>query len=120
MSIQIPGLTIQPIIENAVIHAIEPLEQGGTITFRIRDEGSNVMIEIEDEGSGISEEKISQIVEDRFSSQEGDGHSTGIGFGNVISRLRLFYGREDIMEIQSEVGKGTKVILKSLKVREAG
>ncbi|TCM86034.1 histidine kinase/DNA gyrase B/HSP90-like ATPase [Paenibacillus sp. BK033] len=118
--VQIPGLTIQPIIENAVIHAIEPLEEGGKITFRIRNEANDVIIEIEDEGSGMSEDTISQIMEDRFASQEGDGHSTGIGFGNVINRLKLYYGREDVLAIQSEVGKGTKVILKLPKEKEAG
>ena len=78
LDVQIPGLTLQPIVENAVIHAIEPKEDGGVIWFRIKDECERVMIEIEDDGPGMTEDKIKQILEDQLIQTEG--HSTGIGF----------------------------------------
>lgn len=112
---QLPGLTLQPIVENAVIHAVEPREDGGTIRFRIRDEGVRVMVEIEDDGPGMSEEKIRQILEEAPVASEG--HSTGIGFSNVVKRLRLFYGHEDVIDIKSVLDGGTKVILKIPKTR---
>ncbi|MFF2094544.1 sensor histidine kinase [Paenibacillus sp. NPDC058174] len=117
--VKIPGLTLQPIIENAVIHAVEPLEDGGTIRFRIVDGGDSVIVEIEDEGMGMRQERIAQILEERESDRQ-DGHSTGIGFSNVVRRLRLFYNREDVIAIESTEGRGTKVTLKLLKEREAG
>ncbi|WP_027093941.1 sensor histidine kinase [Cohnella thermotolerans] len=118
LAASIPGLTLQPIVENAVIHAVEPLEEGGTIRFRVRDEGERVVVDIEDDGTGMPEERIRAILEERAAAQQGGGHSTGIGFGNVVRRLRLFYGREDVIEIQSGEGTGTKVTLTLPKTRE--
>jgi sensor histidine kinase YesM len=115
LHVQIPGLTLQPIVENAVIHAIEPEEEGGAIWFRIIDGDERVLIEIEDDGPGMTELKIKQILEEHV--VESEGHSTGIGFSNVIKRLRLFYGIEDVMDIQSDGERGTKVILKIPKTR---
>ncbi len=115
LQLDIPGLTLQPIVENAVIHAIEPEVDGGNIWFRVIDEGERVRIEIEDDGMGMPKEKIKQILDEKFILNEG--HSTGIGFSNVVKRLRLFYGLDDVMTIDSIEGNGTKVILKIPKVR---
>ena len=114
LQVEIPGLTLQPIVENAVIHAIEPEVDGGNIWFRVIDEAELVRIEIEDDGMGMPAEKIKQILDEKFDLNEG--HSTGIGFSNVVKRMRLFYGIEDVMTIESIEGKGTKVILKIPKV----
>jgi sensor histidine kinase YesM len=115
LHIQIPGLTLQPIVENAVIHAIEPKEDGGSIWFRVLDGIDSVTIEIEDDGVGMSEDKVTQILEERL--VETEGHSTGIGFSNVVKRLRLFYSFEDVIHIDSTAGRGTKVVLKIPKTR---
>lgn len=109
LSMQIPALTLQPIIENAVIHAVEPKEEGGMITLRIYREGEQVWIEIEDNGMGMDEEKIEQILHEQPVQLEG--HSTGIGFSNVVKRLRLFFGYEEVISIISTKGNGTKVVL---------
>lgn len=115
LQLEIPGLTLQPIVENAVIHAIEPEEDGGNIWLRIIDGFELVTIEIEDDGRGMSAEKVKQILEEKLVQNEG--HSTGIGFSNVVKRMRLFYGREDVVTIESVEGRGTKVVLKIPKVR---
>lgn len=112
---QIPGLTLQPLIENAVIHAIEPEEDGGQIWFRIQEVGDEVWVEIEDDGCGIDVEKQRQLLAQEVVSKEG--HSTGIGFSNVLKRLHLFYGCENLVEIDSALGKGTKITLKLPKVK---
>ncbi|MBS4207081.1 histidine kinase [Bacillus sp. FJAT-50079] len=113
--IQIPRLTLQPIVENAVIHAIEPKEDGGTISFRVQDGGDHVRIEIEDDGPGMTEEKVKQILQVR--SKKAEGHFTGLGINNVEKRLRLFYNCNDVFDIESELGVGTKVILKISKAK---
>jgi sensor histidine kinase YesM len=115
LDLKIPALTLQPIIENAVIHAVEPKEDGGIISFRIKDKGTWVLIEIEDDGMGMPQEKIKRILEEH--PIEMEGHSTGIGFSNVVKRLRLFYGYDDVIDIESEIGLGTKVSLKIRKTR---
>ncbi|PPA69358.1 sensor histidine kinase [Jeotgalibacillus proteolyticus] len=104
----IPGLTLQPIVENAIIHAVEPSEHGGTIWFRLKNEPDRVIIEVEDDGPGISNEKIDELMAAREITSE---KSTGIGFKNVVQRLRLFNGSEQVVQIESERGKGTKIIL---------
>lgn len=113
LHVQIPALTLQPIIENAVIHAVEPKEDGGVIWFRIKDGPERVTIEIEDDGMGMTEDKIEQILQEKLVQTKG--HSTGIGFSNVVKRLRLFYGYEDVIDIESRIGHGTKVVLKIQK-----
>ncbi|MDX8360960.1 sensor histidine kinase [Cytobacillus sp. IB215316] len=115
LGLQIPRLTLQPIIENAVIHAIEPKEEGGIIWFRAINSTDEVTIEIEDDGPGMNEHKRKQILEGN--SIDTEGHSTGIGMSNVGKRLRLFYGYENIMDIESTLGIGTKVVLKIPKKR---
>jgi sensor histidine kinase YesM len=115
LEVQIPGLTLQPIIENAVIYAVEPREDGGIIWLRIKDGDNWVIIEVEDDGPGIQEHKIKQILDGEL--VQTDGASTGIGFSNVVKRLRLFYGMENLMEIQSQIGQGTKVVLRIPKTR---
>ncbi|MCS0788409.1 histidine kinase [Cytobacillus firmus] len=108
LNVDIPGLTLQPIIENAVNYAVEPREDGGIIWFRIQDGNDCVIIEVEDDGPGIEEFKIKQILQGQFIQK--DGNSTGIGFTNVVRRLRLFYGNEDVMNIESSAA-GTKVVM---------
>lgn len=115
LGIKIPGLTLQPLVENAVIYAVEPLEDGGTIWFRIRDDGDRVTVEVEDDGPGMTEEKIQEILLEKLDT-EGKP-STGIGLNNVMKRLRLFNGSDDVMKIESNVGIGTKVIIHLLKER---
>lgn len=117
LSVQMPGLTLQPIVENSVIHAIEPSESGGTITVTIAVAGDRVTVEIADDGPGMSEEKIRDILEER--QTEPEGHSTGIGFGNVVRRLRLFYGITDVIEIDSGENRGVRVLLKLPKTRRS-
>lgn len=115
VNIPIPALTLQPIIENAVIHAIEPKEDGGVIWFRVINEAERVTIEIEDDGMGMETDRIEKILKEQPIKSEG--HSTGIGFSNVVKRLRLFYGYEDVINIESSIGEGTKVVLKIQKKR---
>ncbi|MEN1966665.1 histidine kinase [Lentibacillus sp. N15] len=109
LDIQIPRLTLQPIVENAVIHAIEPVEDGGEIRIRVIDGDQKVTIEVEDHGPGMNEDKIKQILDENINSTKG--HSTGIGIHNVVKRLRLFYNCDDVFCIKSNLGSGTKVMI---------
>lgn len=115
LDVAIPALTLQPIIENAVIHAIEPNINGGLITIQVKDLNEYVLVQIEDDGIGMSEEIITQILTER--QVQTAGHSTGIGFSNVVKRLRLFYERDDVIHIESSLGCGTAVLLKIPKQR---
>ena len=115
---KLPSLTLQPFVENAIIHAIEPFAEGGTIAIRIQKQGLHIFIEIADNGPGIPFDTVQSILKG-FPENEYKGQSTGIGIYNVIRRLRLFYGENDIIEIKSIANQGTCIILR-LPIQKEG
>ena len=111
---QLPRMTLQPLVENAYIHGIGELEEGGIIGLSGRKEEEFLIIIIWDTGKGISKEQTEKILKGRSSGKtEGKdrGHTTGIGIDNVLKRLRLYYGKYDVMDIKCSNGK-TEFILK--------
>jgi two-component system LytT family sensor kinase len=107
-AIKVPILSIQPIIENAIIHGLEPQSGEKKIKFHgfLRD--GNVILEISDTGVGISEERISTIFS--HTGKKRNGHTTGIGMDNVQKRIKYYFGEEyGISVIKSEVSVGTTV-----------
>jgi Putative regulator of cell autolysis len=108
----VPPLIIQPMVENATIHGFENLEKGGVVRISLERDEECIRIGIEDNGSGMDEETRRRILNSDWFESEKSGHTTGIGISNVVARLRLFFGVEDVISIDSKVGKGTKVVLK--------
>ena len=108
--VAIPCFTLQPIVENAVIHGVEPRVSGGMLRIRAYLASSGVVIKIVDNGNGMSTEKVKAILAMR--SRESTGHTTSIGLKNVMNRLAIFCGRKNCFSIQSKVGLGTVVTLK--------
>ncbi len=102
-NIKIPQLIIQPLVENAVRHGILEKEEGVTVKISIQREQSYVYIKIEDDGIGISQDRISQII-------NGKDKKAGVGILNVNRRLINYYGRG--IEIESIIGIGTKIFMK--------
>ncbi|MCC3356318.1 histidine kinase [Bacillus sp. REN16] len=115
LNIEIPSLSLQPIIENAFIHGIESKEEGGVIKLKVFKKHDRIIVEITDNGAGMDENtlmKLRQIAkgtspEDSVQLEKSTGHSTGIGVKNVIQRLQLFYKQTDIIEIESIKESGT-------------
>lgn len=104
---QIPLLTLQPIVENALIHGIEELESGGKIEVKVFKDNGFAIIQVSDNGLGMDSETLALV-------QKGSqsGHTTGIGLHNVRERLRLFYGQDDLFSIQSIPNQGTTIQIK--------
>lgn len=96
-AVQIPALTIQPLIENAVKHGIEPAPGGGDITFSATVTAGYLRISVADTGVGISRSELSHIL------------SRGVGLANVNDRLVRLYGEEAALHIDSLPGQGTTV-----------
>ncbi len=117
LDIYVPPLIIQPLVENATIHGFENLELGGTVRITLEKKDNLVCIGVEDNGIGMSEETRRRVLSFEPFESEKSGHTTGIGIANVVQRLRLFYGVEDVISITSDIGKGTKVTLKIPFVR---
>ena len=108
--IAIPCFTLQPIVENAVIHGLEPRISGGLLKIKVYLSGSSVVVKIVDNGHGMSADKVSGIMAQR--GKEALGHTNAIGLANVMSRLTIFCGRTNCFSIKSKVGLGTVVTLR--------
>ena len=113
LSVLIPPLTLQPIVENAYIHGLSKKEEGGKITVEVVYEDKLVIATVEDNGLGMTEERIHYIFDsvNHEHKPEKTKSSNGIGMANVIERLELFYKSSHIMEIYSEEGMGTSIRL---------
>ncbi|MGP4105836.1 sensor histidine kinase [Virgibacillus sp. L01] len=111
LGLEVPRLTLQPLIENAFIHGIEGKEEGGAISLVIYQDLKNVIVEISDDGVGMEQEKVNQILSLTKQQEEHVGHSTGIGLTNVIRRLQLFFRLTHIVEMKSKPGQGTVIKL---------
>jgi len=106
----VPRMILQPIVENAYIHGIGEIEEGGTIRLIARRDAQYVYLTVSDNGKGIEEERIAAIIngEPEESAEEKPrqrGHTTGIGIDNVMKRLRLFFGKQDVMKIECTDGE---------------
>jgi len=110
IDVEIPGMTLQPLVENAFMHGIESKEEGGQITIRVCEEDMYCKIIIEDDGVGMPKEKIEEILEEKKIEQK-DKH-TSIGLKNVIKRLRILYSYADVFLIDSVENVGTKIYIK--------
>ena len=104
LSLQVPSMLLQPLIENSIKHGLEPRISGGTVTLRSRIAGECLLLEVEDDGVGIAPER------DATSPVSGlVRQGTGIGMRNVRDRLEVLYGGAAHMRIESRPGRGTKV-----------
>lgn len=112
---RIPSMVLQPIVENAVNYGIRNIDWEGHIFLKVSRVGNMVYLSVKDNGIGIPTEKIEFIKQGRASeaSAEGNTDSNGVGLTNVIERLQIFTGVEDVIDIISEgEGKGTEIIIK--------
>lgn len=107
MHCKIPKFTIQPIVENAIIHGIENKIGVGTLSIRFYQNNDDIVFKIIDDGIGMSKEKLAEINKAIQSSETNDS----IGLQNTNRRLKLYYGEKYGIDIQSEVNIGTTVIV---------
>lgn len=109
MDISIPKLLIQPVLENAIIHGIEEKLDEGHILISAWAEEQELYICVADDGVGMTEDAIRQLLQEEGCTA-AKGH-TSIGIINVNKRIRLVYGYQCGLSVQSELGKGTKMTL---------
>lgn len=105
-------ITLQPLIENAIYHGINRMIDEGEIIVRIYERGSEVIFEVEDNGVGMTQEQCSQIL------HREPGDKSGIGIKNVNDRIRIYFGEQYGLSIESELDEGTKIIINMPKIRE--
>ncbi len=113
LELKILKLVLQPIAENALYHGIKPKGEKGNIKLTALLIDSLVKISIEDNGVGMTEEELDKVVGDKIGSND-----LSFGLRGTIERLRIFYGRSEVYEIQSRKRYGTKVTITiPIKVR---
>lgn len=116
--IRIPRFLLQPMVENAVRHGIEPKEDNSRILVSVQRRGDNIKAFIIDTGQGIPRDtliRLRQVIRNAsmgtIEAKDGLLAGTGIGLANVATRLFLLYGSEGRLELYSKPGKGTIIRL---------
>jgi len=93
LGVPVPGLVLQPLVENAIGHGIAPLPQGGTVRLSARASGGDLVVEVIDDGTGLKGRSGDSLVR--------DGH----GLGNVLQRLKTLYSRRGRIELEPGPGE---------------
>lgn len=101
-------LIIQPIVENAIYHGIKNVPGGGCIDIKVAKCQDKILITVEDDGVGMSEEDINILFNKKYAIPKGKKLG-GVGVRNVDNRIKLHYGEEYGLEIESELYEGTCV-----------
>ena len=105
-------ITLQPIIENAIVHGLDLMVEDGRIVIRVFSREDDIFFTVEDNGVGMEPEQIEEIFR-----RKPDGKS-GIGIKNVNDRLKIWFGEKYGVTITSVPDEGTRVTVRMPKVRE--
>ena len=93
----VPSMLLQPLVENSIKHGLSSKVEGGTIRIRTRRADNKLQVLVEDDGIGIPEGKLATLLDQ------------GIGVSNVNERLKVLFGNEYRMWIDSRPGQGTRI-----------
>lgn len=113
MKQEIPKMSLQPIVENAIYHGIEQMAEDTNIYIKGRIEGEDCVIEITDAGKGMSDEEVETLrlkIAGELDSSGGAGN--GIGLKNVQDRIHIAFGEAYGIEIASKLGCYTKIMVR--------
>lgn len=100
-------MTLQPLVENALYHGVKNKRSGGVIRISGERDGKLIRFKVEDDGIGMNAEALTHLQEEiRRPCKETD---TGFGMANVNERIRMNFGADYGLMIESEEGKGTRV-----------
>lgn len=95
---------LQPIVENALHHGLRPLEQSGILRISIKEDDNHILFKISDNGIGMTPEKVEELL-----LPPKQGTKGGYGIYNVQQRIRIYYGKEYGLKIDSNNETGTTV-----------
>ena len=93
----VPSMLLQPLVENSIKHGLAGKVEGGRIRIRTHRTETRLHLTVEDDGVGIPEEKLATLLDH------------GIGVSNVNERLKVFFGDDYRMWVESRPGEGTRV-----------
>ncbi|CAG7616635.1 histidine kinase [Paenibacillus allorhizosphaerae] len=107
----LPRMMIQPLVENALFHGIQPSEEPGLIRIRTYCEEGQLVVGIEDNGVGMDASALQRLI-DGSKSGHPTNHTRGIGLSNIKERLQHHYGSSFHVDIRSKPMDGTSVLIR--------
>lgn len=107
---QIPFLSLQPLVENAVRHGLEARPDGGVISISATEDGLYAVINVEDDGMGMDPDQLASVL-------AGTTVNMHVGLRNVDMRLRQLYGNSNGLVIETAPGAGTQITMRVPKFR---
>ena len=103
-------ITLQPIIENAIVHGLDLMVDDGHIEITVRPDGDDILLIVSDDGIGMAPEQVAALLQNEPSDR------TGIGIKNVNDRLRIYFGPGYGLSIDSVPDEGTTVTIRMPQV----
>lgn len=103
--VEIPTYILQPIVENSIVHGLEPMIEPCTIKISVFQQMDKIIIEIWDNGCGMKPEKLKQLLKET-------GQSKRVGINNVHNRIQILYGKQFGLTIKSKYQEYTEVRIK--------
>jgi len=104
LTVMVPYLSLQPVVENAVRHGLEPKSGPGEIVVEALSDGADVRISVEDNGVGEDPERIQAAL-------DGVAQADSVGLSNVDMRLRATFGEQYGLVVETAPGAGTRVLM---------
>ncbi len=101
-------LIVQPIVENSIYHGIKYLQETGIIEISVKEVDGKIEISVNDNGIGMDEETLSSLL---VPGHETKGNGNGMGLCNIDERIKLSYGEDYGLKIESELDEGTRVTI---------
>lgn len=108
LSFPIPSFILQPIVENAVVHGIEPKVGNGRISISAKDKNDHIVLTVTDDGVGIPDDRLELILSQSVNENQPKKR---LGLNNVRERIKLIYGIDHDILIVSKVNQFTSIVI---------
>lgn len=105
LTVMVPYLSLQPVVENAVRHGLEPKSGPGEVVVEAVSDGVDILISVEDNGVGENPRRIQEAL-------DGAAQADSVGLSNVDMRMRATFGEQYGLVVETAPGAGTKVLMR--------
>ncbi len=112
----VPNFILQPIVEKAIVHGIEPSHHPGALEIQATLSGADLLLEVSDNGVGMTAERAGEALDQEAAD---DPKHTKIGLASVDRRIKILYGEASGVTIESRPGEGTRVSVRIPGMKEA-
>lgn len=113
LDLRVPSMILQPIVENAVNYGVRDIDREKIIEVSCSQNENYIELSVWDNGKGMDPERITEILSGDYVPDKTTANSNGIGLGNVIGRLELYFGEGHLLDIHSDgFDMGTEVSIR--------